>query len=98
MIKEETARQLVSRALKTIADFDGEIDKYSTAHLHELQIDAFLTALSKFVAEEPVVDNDGNTRPDLKYRVSLSRVLFNKWTTFGDCIIHLVKKSSISRV
>lgn len=98
MIKEETARKLVSKALRTIADFDGDIAQYSTAHLHEIHIEAFLTSLRKLVAEEPVVDDSGNIRPDLKYRVSLSRVLFNTWTTFGDCISHLVNKSSISRV
>lgn len=97
MIKVETARKLVSKALKTIADFDGDIAQYPTAHLHELHIEAFLTSLRKLVAEEPVIDDSGNIRPDLVYKVSLSRVLFNKWTTFGDCINHLVEKSSISK-
>lgn len=97
MMNTETARQLVARALKLIADFDGEVDEFSTKMLHDAHIKAFLTALDKYVREEPVVDGNGNEHPGLQYSVPLSMTLFKTWNTFGDCIKHVVDKHDIAQ-
>lgn len=97
MMNTETARQLVARALKLVADFDGEVDDFSTQMLHDAHIKAFLTALDKYVREEPVVDGQGNTHNCLQYSVPLSITLFKTWKTFGDCIKHVVDKYDIAQ-
>jgi hypothetical protein len=98
MINEETARKLVTKALKTIADFDGDIDQYPTAQLQISHIKAFNKALSRFVTEEPVIDQQGNTHPGLQYSVPLSISIFKEWKKFGDCVQHLVNNHDISQL
>jgi len=93
----ETARKLVERALKLVADFPGEVDDFSTQMFHDSHIKAFLTALDKHVREEPVVDGKGNEHPGLQYSVPLSMTLFRTWKTFGDCIKHVVDKHDIAQ-
>ena len=97
MIKTETAIQLVTKALNKVADFSGGIEDFPTNHLHDAHIKAFLTALDKFIREEPVVDNQGNTHLGLMYSVPLSITLFKTWQNFGDCIKHVANKYDISQ-
>lgn len=91
------AKRLVTKALEQVADFTGDIEPYPTANFHDALIHAFLTALSGFIINEPVIDNNGNERPKLRYSVPLSKTLFKQWATIGECVDHVASSSGITK-
>jgi len=96
-MERSIAKRLVGKALKQVADYNGDIETYPTSNFHDAHINAFLTSLANFIIEEPVIDNAGNERPKLRYSVPLTMTHFKKWNTIGDCVDHLASHSGITK-
>jgi len=96
-MERSIAKRLVGNALKQVADFEGDIEKYQTANFHDAHVNAFLAALARFIIEEPVIDNTGKEQPTLRYSVPLTKTQFKKWTTIAECIDHVVSYSGITK-
>lgn len=94
-LTRDQVKSLTSKALKTVADFNGDIDNYSFQPFHEFHKMVFFANLKKLLCESPYFDREGNTSDDRFYDVPLNNTIINKWKTISECIDYIEQNQAI---
>lgn len=88
-LKRAQIEEIVEKALKEVADFNGDIKNYEFKHFHEFHKKVFANKLKAFINDSPHYDRSGNTDFERYYDVPLSMVVINSWNTLPDCIEYI---------
>ena len=95
LTKAQITTNVVEPALKTVADFSGDIGDFSTADFQPAHISAFLASLKSNLNAQPVVDG-GNTFSNMMYDADFSPSLFASWSTMNDCINYIFTNQAVA--
>jgi hypothetical protein len=80
----EIAKEIVRKALKEVAQFDGEFEHYTFQFFNNFHKTVFMNSI-KFLTNQ--IKNDGQY-----FDIILDSDLFNRWNTIKDCVEYLASK------
>lgn len=93
-LNREQVKDIMTEALKSVADFSGDIENYSFSNFQDTQKQVFLTNLKSTINNSPYYNRDGSTSDHKYYDVPLSLSLLNSWQNMSDCIDYVLNNQT----
>lgn len=94
-LTRDQVKSMTEKALRTVADFNGDIDTYSFQPFHEFHKMLFFSNLKKFLCDSPYFDRNGNTSFDRFYDVPLNNTIIDKWKMIKECIDYIEQNQAV---
>lgn len=94
-LQRQQVKEIVEKALKAIAGFNGDIENYEFSSMNDFQKKVFLDKLVQFLHQAPYHDIYGKPDPTKYYDAPLSLSLLNTWQTMKDCIDYVLNNHTV---
>tara|TARA_R110001632_G_scaffold66891_3_gene157320 strand:- start:8406 stop:8711 length:306 start_codon:yes stop_codon:yes gene_type:complete len=94
-LNREQIKSIVTEALRSVADFNGDIENFTFEHFQEYSKQVFTNKLVELINAAPFYNYLGVLDSTQCYRVVLSNSIVNSWVTLEDCINYIEENIAV---
>ncbi|HNP19217.1 MAG TPA: hypothetical protein PKL31_12330 [Fulvivirga sp.] len=90
-IDRTTSKAQVTKALKNVADFNGDIESFTFSYFHDYHKNVFLRSLKNYINQLICSDDLGNQLDTEYFDLDLTESLISGWSNMAVCIDYIVE-------